>query len=45
MISVLIFLSGLIFGWLFIQARSLLVPILSYGLANACYLLMAPVFT
>lgn len=44
-ISVLTFLSCLIFGWLFIRTKSLLVPILSHGLANACYLVMAPMFT
>ena len=43
-ISVLTFLPGLICGWLFIRTRSLLMPILSHGSANACYLVMAPVF-
>ena len=44
-ISVLIFLPGLVLGWLFIRTRSLLVPILFHGLANACYLVMAIVLT
>ncbi len=43
-ISVLIFLPGLICGWLFIRTRSLLAPILFHGLANTCYLLMAATF-
>ena len=44
-ISVLIFLPGLVLGWLFIRARSLLAPILFHGLANASYLVMAIVLT
>ncbi|MFA5240242.1 MAG: type II CAAX endopeptidase family protein [Phycisphaerae bacterium] len=41
MISVLVFLPGLILGWLFIRTKSLLAPILFHGLANTCYFLMA----
>jgi membrane protease YdiL (CAAX protease family) len=37
-ISVLIFLPGLVLGWLFIRTRSLLAPILFHGLANTTYL-------
>ncbi|MFC1794268.1 lysostaphin resistance A-like protein [Planctomycetota bacterium] len=44
-ISVLIFLPGLVLGGLFIRTRSLLAPILFHGLANACYLVMAVVLT
>ena len=44
-ISVFIFLPGLVLGWLFIRTRSLLAPILFHGLANACYLVMAIVLT
>lgn len=44
-ISVLIFLPGLVLGWLFIRTRSLLAPILFHGLANVCYLVMAIVLT
>jgi membrane protease YdiL (CAAX protease family) len=44
-ISVLIFLPGLVLGWLFIRTRSLLAPILFHGLANACYLVMAIILT
>jgi len=44
-ISALTFLWGLICGCFFIRTRSLLAPILSHGLANACYLLMAAMFT
>ena len=40
-ISVLTFLPGVVLGWLFIQTRSLLAPILFHGLANSCYTLMA----
>lgn len=43
-ISVVTFLPGLIFGWLFVRTRSLLAPILFHGLANVCYYLMAVVF-
>jgi len=43
-ISALTFLRDLICGCFFIRTRSLLVPILSHGLANAYYLVMAPVF-
>ena len=43
-LSVLIFLPGLVLGWLFIRTRSLLAPILFHGLANVCYLLVASVF-
>jgi len=38
LISVLTFLPGLILGWLFVQTRSLLAPILFHGLANTWYL-------
>lgn len=44
-ISVLTFLPGLVLGWLFSRTGSLLAPILFHGLANACYLVMAAVFT
>jgi membrane protease YdiL (CAAX protease family) len=44
-ISVLIFLPGLILGWLFIRTRSLLAPILFHGLANAYYLIIAIMLT
>jgi len=44
-ISVLIFLPGLVLGWLFIRTRSLLAPILFHGLANSFYLVMAIVLT
>jgi membrane protease YdiL (CAAX protease family) len=37
-ISVLIFLPGLVLGWLFVRTRSLLAPILFHGLANTTYL-------
>jgi len=37
-ISVLIFLPGLVLGWLFVRTRSLLAPILFHGLANTIYL-------
>jgi membrane protease YdiL (CAAX protease family) len=40
-ISVLTFLPGLIFGWLFIRTKSLLAPILFHGLANIGYFLIA----
>ena len=43
-VSVLTFLPGLIFGWLFIRSRTLLAPILFHGLANICYWIMAAVF-
>lgn len=43
-ISVLIFLPGLILGWLFIRTRSLLAPILFHGLANTYYFCVAAVF-
>jgi len=43
-ISVLTLLPGLICAWLFLRTRSLLAPILFHGLANTCYLLIAPVF-
>ena len=36
--SVLIFLPGLVLGWLFVRTRSLLAPILFHGLANTTYL-------
>jgi len=42
-ISVLIFLPGLVLGWLFIRTRSLLAPILFHGLANATYLCLTAV--
>ena len=42
-ISVLIFLPGLILGWLFIRTRSLLAPILFHGLANTYYFCVAAV--
>ena len=44
-ISVLVFLPGLVLGWLFIRTRSLLAPILFHGLANVFYLVMAIVLT
>ncbi|MFQ6035388.1 MAG: CPBP family intramembrane glutamic endopeptidase [Sedimentisphaerales bacterium] len=37
-ISVLTFLPGLLLGWLFVQTRLLLAPILFHGLANCWYL-------
>jgi membrane protease YdiL (CAAX protease family) len=40
-ISGLTFFPGLILGWLFIRAKSLLGPILFHGLANVCYFVMA----
>ena len=43
-ISVLIFLPGLILGWLFIRTRSLLAPILFHGLANVYYFSVAAAF-
>ncbi|MCK4753168.1 MAG: CPBP family intramembrane metalloprotease [Planctomycetes bacterium] len=43
-ISVLTFLPGLVFGWLFIRTKSLLTPILFHGLANMSYYVMAGVF-
>ena len=42
-ISVLIFLPGLVLGWLFIRTRSLLAPILFHGLANTYYFCVAAV--
>ena len=44
-ISVLTFLPGLVFGWLFIRTKSLLAPILFHGLANISYFLMAGLIT
>jgi len=44
-ISALIFLPGLVLGWLFIRTRSLLAPILFHGLANVCYLFMTAILT
>jgi len=44
-ISVLTFLPGLIFGWLFVRTRSLLAPILFHGLANVCYFVTTAAFT
>ena len=38
LISLLTFLPGLILGWLFVQTRLLLTPILFHGLANTWYL-------
>jgi membrane protease YdiL (CAAX protease family) len=43
-ISLLIFLPGLVLGWLFIRTKSLLAPILFHGLANMSYYVMAGVF-
>ncbi|MHC4460875.1 MAG: lysostaphin resistance A-like protein [Planctomycetota bacterium] len=43
-ISALIFLPGLILGWLFIRTKSLLAPILFHGLANVYYFCVAAVF-
>lgn len=43
-VSVLTFLPGLVFGWLFIRTRSLLAPVLFHGLANACYVVMVGLF-
>jgi len=45
MISALIFLPGLILGWLFIRTKSLLAPILFHGLANVYYCLVAAVLS
>ena len=44
-ISLLVFLPGLVLGWLFIRTKSLLAPILFHGLANMSYYIMAGVFT
>ncbi len=44
-ISFLTFLPGLILGWLFVQTRSLLAPILFHGLANTYYLFVAAALT
>ncbi|MBN2457209.1 MAG: CPBP family intramembrane metalloprotease [Sedimentisphaerales bacterium] len=43
--SVLTFLPGLIFGWLFIRTKSLLAPILFHGLSNTCYFVMLATLT
>lgn len=43
-ISALIFLPGLILGWLFIRTRTLLAPILFHGLANTLYCIMAAIY-
>lgn len=43
MISALIFLPGLLLGWLFIRTKSLLAPILFHALANSYYCLIAVV--
>jgi membrane protease YdiL (CAAX protease family) len=43
--SLLTFLPGLIFAWLFIRTRSLLAPILFHGLANVCYGIIALTLT
>jgi membrane protease YdiL (CAAX protease family) len=43
-ISVLIFLPGLILGWLFIRTKSLLAPILFHGLANTYYFCVTALF-
>ena len=42
-ISALIFLPGLVLGWLFVRTRSLLAPILFHGLANVFYLCVAAI--
>ena len=43
-ISLITFLPGLIFGWLFYRTRSLLAPVLFHGLANVAYGLFAVLF-
>lgn len=43
-ISVLTFVPGLLFGWLFIRTKSLFAPILFHGLANTCCFVMAAAF-
>jgi membrane protease YdiL (CAAX protease family) len=44
-ISLLVFLPGLVLAWLFVRTRSLFAPILFHGLANVSYGLMATVLT
>lgn len=45
MISLLTFLPGLLFAWLFVRTRSLLAPIAFHGLANVAYGIMAMILT
>jgi len=40
-VSLLTFVPGLLFAWLFVRTRSLLAPILLHGLANVSYGIMA----
>ncbi|MHC4474216.1 MAG: CPBP family glutamic-type intramembrane protease [Planctomycetota bacterium] len=42
-VSMVTFLPGLIFGWLFVRTKSLLAPILFHGLANTVYFVAAAV--
>ncbi len=42
-ISLLVFLPGLLLAWLFVRTRSLFAPILFHGLANVSYGVMATV--
>jgi membrane protease YdiL (CAAX protease family) len=44
-ISLLVFLPGLVLAWLFVRTRSLLAPILFHGLANVSYGVMAMALT
>ena len=44
-ISALVFLPGLVLGWLFIRTKSLFAPILFHGLANICYVIMIAMLT
>jgi membrane protease YdiL (CAAX protease family) len=44
-ISLLVFLPGLVLAWLFVRTRSLFAPILFHGLANVAYGVMATVLT
>ena len=43
-VSILMFLPGLILGWRFIRTKSLLAPVLFHVPANTCYLGMAAAF-
>lgn len=43
-VSMVTFLPGLIFGWLFVRTKSLLAPILFHGLSNTVYFIAAAVF-
>ncbi len=44
-VPVITFFPGLIFGWLFVKTKSLLVPVLFHGLANVCYGFIGAVLT